>query len=247
MKKIKIVIGVLLLFAAGALAGSLITGMVFKNRFEKFARGGGPPIGRILQRISSELDLSKSQKTEIEKILQGSHTQLSGIKKKYQPEFQKIIETTYAQINAKLEDKQREKADRLFAKFKKRFQRRGFRPKRGFGKPKFVEGENGRILSDLKERLDLSAEQEENIRPIIEEDLIKRRIIIEKARKLRRRARLATANELQEHRMVVEKHLQKILTPEQMEEYRQFDTGLPLGPPGPFGFGGKNWPDDATE
>ncbi len=135
MKRVKVVIGAILLFAAGALTGSLVTGLHMKNRFDKFAKGGGPPAGRILKRLSSELDLTESQKTEIEKILEVSHAQLSEIRKKARPEFQKIIETTHGQIREKLDEKQQRKFDEMYKKLKKRFKNRGFHPKHGWKGP----------------------------------------------------------------------------------------------------------------
>ncbi len=135
MKKAKVIIGIILLFAAGALTGSLLTGLHMKNRFEAFARGGGPPKGRILKRLSSELDLTAAQKSEIEKILEVSHAQLSEIRKKAHPQFQKIIEATHEQIREKLDEKQQRKLDEIYEKLKKRFQNRGFHPKPGGGGP----------------------------------------------------------------------------------------------------------------
>ncbi len=131
MKRVKVVIGVILLFAAGALTGALVTGLHMKNRFEEFAKGGGPPPGRILKRLSSELDLTESQKTEIEKILEASHAQLFEIRKKAHPEFQKIIDATHGRIREKLDEKQQRKLDEMHEKLKKRLQNRGFPPPPG--------------------------------------------------------------------------------------------------------------------
>lgn len=123
MKRVKVVIGVILLFAAGALAGSLGTGVYMKNRFEKFVRGG-PPKGMILEKLSSELDLTESQKKEIEIILDDSQKKLHKIRKKVHPEIEKIIEASHGRIREKLDKDQQTKFDEMHKKFMKRFRKK---------------------------------------------------------------------------------------------------------------------------
>ena len=100
MKKLKVCIAILLIFILGILAGTLGTGFFIKNRIGRFVQGNGPfPPIKILERLSTKLDLSKSQQMEIEKI------------------FNNTIE----QIEQKLDKKQTQKLDKLTERLKHHF------------------------------------------------------------------------------------------------------------------------------
>jgi Spy/CpxP family protein refolding chaperone len=84
------------------------------------------------------------------------------------------------------------------------------------------EGETAdQIISNMKERLNLTEEQEVRIRPIIEEQSEKRREIIQKCQEQGRQGMEYSRNELQELQKTTEEQLGAVLTEEQMEEYRK--------------------------
>ncbi|HET6515705.1 MAG TPA: hypothetical protein VFG09_11145 [Thermodesulfovibrionales bacterium] len=74
------------------------------------------------------------------------------------------------------------------------------------------------VIAQLKGRLNLSAEQEARIRPIIEDNLAKRGEIL----KSDTQDRQAIKMELQKLRWTTDIKLSKILTEEQMKEYEKF-------------------------
>jgi hypothetical protein len=114
MNKIKVIIGLLLIFMLGVLVGSLGTHLYFKYRFERFAYSGPPPLMQGLMRIMiHKLSLTKAQQVEIEKIIRPADKKLSSFREKFRPEFEKIIDDTMAQIKKKLNDEQKKKLDRL--------------------------------------------------------------------------------------------------------------------------------------
>jgi Spy/CpxP family protein refolding chaperone len=80
------------------------------------------------------------------------------------------------------------------------------------------------IVSDMKNRLNLTDEQEAKIRPIIEEQSKNRAALIEKYRGQGREGMGSLRNELQELNQRTENQLQSILTKEQMEEYQKMQT-----------------------
>jgi hypothetical protein len=73
----------------------------------------------------------------------------------------------------------------------------------------------------MKERLNLNAEQMEEVRPVIEEDRKMRNTIIGKYAGQGREAMSQARYEMEELRRMTESRLSKILTPQQMEDYRK--------------------------
>jgi len=122
MKRLKVCIGILLIFILGMLAGTLGTGFFIKHRIGRFVRGDGPfPPIRVLERLSAKLDLSKSQQIEIEKILKQAHDRLIEFRRGYRPEFEKILNDTIEQMKEKLDSRQKQKLDKLTERLKHRF------------------------------------------------------------------------------------------------------------------------------
>ena len=77
------------------------------------------------------------------------------------------------------------------------------------------------VMADMKSRLGLTEDQEAQIKPILEDDFVKRHAIIEKYQGQGRQARSSLRTELQELRTTTEHRLEPILTKAQMEEYRK--------------------------
>jgi len=122
MKKLKVCIAILLIFILGILAGTLGTGFFIKHRIGRFVQGNGPfPPIKILERLSTKLDLSKSQQMEIEKILEQAKDQLIEFRQVYRPKFEKIFNNTIEQIEQKLDKKQTQKLDKLTERLKHHF------------------------------------------------------------------------------------------------------------------------------
>ena len=80
------------------------------------------------------------------------------------------------------------------------------------------------IISDMKNRLNLTDEQEAKIRPIIEDQITKRGALIEKYQGQGREGMGSLKNEMQELSKTTENQLQSILTKEQMENYRNMQA-----------------------
>jgi len=96
-------------------------------------------------------------------------------------------------------------------------------PANAFGRSggRIPEGRSAdQITSDMKEHLNLTEEQEAQIRPIIEEQIEKRREIVQKYQGHGRPDRESLRNEMQKLRETTENQLAGILTEDQMEEYR---------------------------
>jgi Spy/CpxP family protein refolding chaperone len=76
----------------------------------------------------------------------------------------------------------------------------------------------------MKNRLNLTDEQEAKIRPIIEDQITKRGALIEKYQGQGREGMGSLKNEMQELSKTTENQLQSILTKEQMENYRNMQA-----------------------
>lgn len=80
------------------------------------------------------------------------------------------------------------------------------------------------IISTLKERLELTEDQAAQIRPIIENKIKKQQELFETFKLQGREGRRALRNEMQAINKDTETQFEKILTTEQMEGYRNFQS-----------------------
>jgi Spy/CpxP family protein refolding chaperone len=218
MNKLKVAIILLLVFAVGALAGSLGNRLYFKHRFERFVKGGRPPLMHILMRkMVHELDLTKAQKTDIEKIVSQAEKQIETFREKYHPEFEKIMDDTIAQIKEKLTDEQKKKLDKLHEELKTR----GRMGHRGMPHPPMMGGMPDQLFAAIKERLNLTKEQEEKIRPIIDASREKKQTILKKYGEQEREHIRALKNNMAALDQDTEKQFGSVLTEEQIKEYQK--------------------------
>ncbi len=248
MNKFKLLIGILLVFILGVLAGSFGTGMFIQHRFEKFVLDspvpGAPPhppglMRFVMRKLDRELELTNDQRHKIEEMMNQTFEKIHFIMSERHPELEKLAQTNLERIKEILNPAQKEKMEslKLFEKMKERFQR----------KRSFHRGSEWRksdeIFGDLKERLQLNALQEKEIQPIINDSIEKRREI----RDWERSNRKAMKNKMDRVLEDTEKQLEKILTEEQMalflemqEEQRMHMRGK-MQHPAPPEFG---WPRD---
>jgi len=219
MNTLKLCVGVLLVFILGALAGALGTKMYFKHRIEQFAKGGRPPLMHLLMRkISHELDLTETQQSKIEKIVDQTQVKLHDFRQKHHPELKRIIDNSFVLIKEKLNDEQKKKLDELHEELKSRRSRRG---PRAIYQPGLTDKILGQTFSIMKERLNLTEEQEVEARPIIEDSIEKQRSMTKKHIEQGRWGFRSLRSEMQEHQEYIESRLGMILTENQMEEYRK--------------------------
>ena len=219
MNKLKVSIGILLIFILGALAGSLGTGLYIKHRIGEFARGGPPPLMHLLmRRMAHQLNLTEAQETEIEKIMEQAHKDISVFRERYHPEFEKIIDKSFALIKETLDEGQKIKLDELQEELKKR---RGRIGPPGIPRHHLPHEPREHPFAAMKERLALSEEQAAKVGPIIDESIKKRREVIKQQREQGFGRGGSMRNALQAIQEDTEQQLDAVLTEKQMEEYRQ--------------------------
>lgn len=128
MNRLKLWVGIFLLLVLGALVGSLITGMLVKQRIVHFREGRpGAKRAYFVNKLARDLNLTEAQRIKIEEIMGQTHEKLSELREKHRPEFEKIREESFKQIKKELNEEQKQKLDELSQRFRKRF-KKGRRP-----------------------------------------------------------------------------------------------------------------------
>jgi len=219
MNKVKVSLGILLIFILGALAGSLGTGVYIKHRIGEFVRGGPPPLMHsLMKKMSHQLNLTEEQETEIEKIMEQAHKDIAAFRERYHPEFEKIMDKSFALIKEKLDEDQKIKLDELQEELKERRGRIG--PKGMHRHPPHHKPPEHPFAA-MRERLNLTEEQAAKVGPIIDESINKRRNMMQQQREQGSGRGGAMRHELQTIQEDTEQQLEAVLTAKQMEEYRR--------------------------
>lgn len=235
MHKLKLLVGVLLVFVLGALAGAIGTGHVFKNRMAEFARGGppgGPPGGKVFRKILDDLDLTAHQKDTLDSIVDETEAKLLALQRKYHPEFLGIFDESILLMKEQLDDRQRNELDKHLEKM-----RRGL--SRGFVERTAHEDQILKdIFSESKTQLNLTHDQQAKIRKILEEGSKQKKKIVQKYSEQLPRSIPFFMEEIRSQEKSMERNLRAVLTPEQMETFKKLrDKRMEdrhMGPPPPL-------------
>lgn len=121
MNKIKVSVAVILIFILGVLAGSLGTQAFIKYRISKFMKRGHEARAEfIIERLSHVLELTDSQRAEIEKIIIETQKKLAEIEGQFRPRIQALMDDDFKQIRTLLNDDQKRKLDEFHEHLKER-------------------------------------------------------------------------------------------------------------------------------
>lgn len=236
MNRLKLVVGVVLVFAVGLLAGAICTGFYYNERIKVFSAGGPPMDARVrmlLDEFSRNLELSDTQRIEIEKILRDAQNKISELRRKTFPQIEELNEKSLELIREKLDDKQRVKFNTFYNKMKKFHDRFAVRldfPRRPFSPD----------MNDMKDRLNLKPEQVDEIEKIMKDSFNKREKLMEKNRK----GQTPDFSKIRQEMMKLENSeheiIENILTEEQREAYKKYSEEKRFRRPrGPGGRGPK--------
>ena len=210
----------------------------------------------VLGRFSDDLNLTKEQRDEIGKIVRESQEKMLALGRETLPQIEEINKQSLSSIQEKLNSEQKNKLDELYQRmkdFRKKSPGQATSPQMTHepapprGGPEQIprqrtsdvtlpnwtsestppQKDDMRFLDALKDRLNLSQEQEAKVRSIMQESAREREKILEKYR-----------GDLVEIENSIEKSLSNILTKEQMEKYKtakekeSFEMPLPEMPLG---------------
>ncbi len=124
MKRWKSILGVLLVFLLGALAGAAIEHRVDRHRVDAVLSGrGGATVDLIVRRLSRSLDLDRAQQEQVRAIVTETHREIAEIRKPVQARTEAAIDGSRARVRAILRPDQQEKFDRIQAERRKRRER----------------------------------------------------------------------------------------------------------------------------
>jgi Spy/CpxP family protein refolding chaperone len=126
MKRWKSILGVLLVFLLGALAGAAVVHRVDRQGAEGILSGrGGATADLIVRRLSRSLDLDPAQRDQVRAIVTETRREIIEIRKPVQAQVEATIERSRARVRAILRPDQQEKFDRIRSERRKRRGRPG--------------------------------------------------------------------------------------------------------------------------
>ena len=124
MKRWKSIVGVLLVFLLGALAGAAVEHRIVRQSFENILSGrGGATADFVVRRLSRSLDLDPAQRDQMRAIVTETRREIVEIRKPVQGQIEAAFERSRVRIRALLRPDQQEKFDRIQAERRKRRER----------------------------------------------------------------------------------------------------------------------------
>ncbi len=124
MKRWKSIVGVLLVFLLGALAGAAVEHRVGRQGIEAVLSGrGDATVDLIVRRLSRSLDLDSAQRDQVRAIVTETHRDIVEIRKPMQGQVEAAFERSRVRVRAILRPEQQEKFDRIQAERRKRRER----------------------------------------------------------------------------------------------------------------------------
>lgn len=119
MKKWKAVVGIVLVFVLGVVAGGLVSMKVCRHM-----RPGPPPVSAVMHKLDKRLGLNPDQHAQVEAIIRGAHAQMDSVRKETLPRIDSIMDSARDRIRAVLTPEQREKFERLVRRWDERRKQR---------------------------------------------------------------------------------------------------------------------------
>ena len=115
MKKWKAVVGIVLVFILGVVAGGLVSMKVCRHK-----RPGPPPVSAVMDKLDKRLGLNTGQHAQVEAIIRDARGQMDSVRKETLPRIDSIMGSARDRIRAALTPEQREKFERLVKRWDER-------------------------------------------------------------------------------------------------------------------------------
>ena len=117
MKNWKAILGVIVIFVLGGLAGSITTIGLVRHRL---VHGHGSQMIQdlIVRRLSWDLRLDRDQREQLRVIVAQGHEDMKVIRKQIQPQVEDLLTRSEAKLRVLLRPDQQEKFDKLIAERK---------------------------------------------------------------------------------------------------------------------------------
>jgi hypothetical protein len=124
MTQQKVWIGLIVLFLAGILTGSVGTALYWQ--FEQDHQADQGPAGRqdrIMKKLIHELSLDGAQQAAIKPIVEQTHKDLLRLRLRHQPEIEQLLAHSMANMKTTLSPDQQKKLDGLYGRLQQRWDR----------------------------------------------------------------------------------------------------------------------------
>lgn len=121
MKKWKPIASIIIVFLLGALAGSLVTHKIYRQRTERIMRNEPGAMGEmIVRRLNDKLDLDAAQLEKLRAIVKETHADIRNLRKQIRPQIEEALTRSQDRVRAILRPDQLEKYEKIIAERKKR-------------------------------------------------------------------------------------------------------------------------------
>ncbi|MBX3302973.1 MAG: hypothetical protein KF693_12235 [Nitrospira sp.] len=123
MSRFKLWAGLIILFGAGVLTGTVVASLYADSeRAHRGARGPAAQHERIMKRLTQELSLTAQQQAEVEPIVTRTHVAILSLRFSHQPEVEQILTRGMAELKEKLSSAQQSELERMYADLQQRWQ-----------------------------------------------------------------------------------------------------------------------------
>jgi LPS O-antigen subunit length determinant protein (WzzB/FepE family) len=122
MKTWHVILGIAIVFLAGALAGAGGALLVVKHKIEQTITGGPDQVRVMLvARLTRELNLDPAQQADMARAVKDAQEKMLKLRATVQPEAETIIADSIAQMNPCLSQEQRDKLRQLHDRVARRW------------------------------------------------------------------------------------------------------------------------------
>ena len=129
MNRWKITLRYGLVFMIGLVLGMAGSHLALKHRFARAMQDRpGAQRQMMMRQLTRQLQLSKPQQIEIERIVDARLKALSGLRERYQPEVQAIFQQAKDEMKPHLLPEQQQKLDQIMERMRKHGPMHGARP-----------------------------------------------------------------------------------------------------------------------
>ncbi|MBN1472696.1 MAG: hypothetical protein JW925_13030 [Syntrophaceae bacterium] len=114
MRKVKSIIGVMVIFLLGTFCGALGVHIAYKTQIAKYMSGDGQIYRTVIVRhLSKKLDLDQEQKNKIRDYIKETQTELHNVRKQVRPQIEIALEKSRLKLRSVLRPEQIERYDKL--------------------------------------------------------------------------------------------------------------------------------------
>lgn len=123
MSRLKLWVGLIVLFGAGVATGSIGTSLYTDaERVHRGERGPAAQHERIMKRLTQGLSLTAQQQLEIEPIVSRAHVAILELRFSHQGEIERILSKGMAEIKERLSPEQQAELDKMYGGLQQRWQ-----------------------------------------------------------------------------------------------------------------------------